>query len=222
MIKSLPPTVHAGVVDAMAHTIQTVFLIAVPIAFVAFLLSWLLPEIELRKSIRTSDPGEAYGMPESSTSLQEVQQRSSASPPARTARSCTAPWPNGPACSSSPERAGCSTGWRIRPGCTLRAVASRLKVDPERIEPGFEALAAGGYIEKTDGSDGCDLRLTVKGDDAIERLGAARRAGMTELLEGWDPEGHPEVVEMVRRLAHELLADDEKLLADARSAAAPV
>jgi hypothetical protein len=40
---------------------------------------------------------------------------------------------------------------------------------------------------------------------------------MTELLEGWDPETHPEVVELIRHLANELLADDEKLLADARS-----
>ena len=222
VIKSLPPTVHAGVVDAIAHTIQTVFLIAVPIAFVAFLLSWLLPEIELRKSIRTSDPGEAYGMPESSTSLQEVQ---------RVLERVAARENRAELYRTLAERAGvplepraCWLLYRLadQEGCTLRAVASRLKVDPERIEPGFEALAAGGYIEKTDGSDGCDLRLTVKGDDAIERLGAARRAGMTELLEGWDPEGHPEVVEMVRRLAHELLADDEKLLADARSAAAPV
>ena len=46
---------------------------------------------------------------------------------------------------------------------------------------------------------------------------AARRAGLTELLEGWDPEDHPEIDDMVRRLAQELLADDEKLLADARA-----
>ena len=42
---------------------------------------------------------------------------------------------------------------------------------------------------------------------------------MTELLEGWDPEAHPEVVEMIRHLAKALLADDDKLLADARPVA---
>ena len=30
-------------IDAVTHAIQVVFLVAVPIAFVAFLLSWLLP-----------------------------------------------------------------------------------------------------------------------------------------------------------------------------------
>ena len=54
---------------------------------------------------------------------------------------------------------------------------------------------------------------------AIEKLTAARRESMTELLEGWDPETHPEVVEMIRHLANALLADDDKLVADARAAA---
>ena len=56
-------------IHGIAHTIQTMFLIGVPIAFVAFLLSWTLPEIELRKSIRTSDPAENLGLPEPRTSL---------------------------------------------------------------------------------------------------------------------------------------------------------
>jgi hypothetical protein len=42
---------------------------------------------------------------------------------------------------------------------------------------------------------------------------------MTELLEGWDPEAYPEVVDMIHKLAQALLADDDKLLADARAAA---
>jgi hypothetical protein len=42
---------------------------------------------------------------------------------------------------------------------------------------------------------------------------------MTELLDGWAPEDHPEVIEMIRHLAHELLADDDRLLADAGAGA---
>ena len=61
--------------------------------------------------------------------------------------------------------------------------------------------------------------LTPSGHQAIERLTAARRASMTELLEGWDPEAHPEVVDWSRHLARALMADDDKLLADAGAAA---
>jgi hypothetical protein len=74
-------------------------------------------------------------------------------------------------------------------------------------------------VTRTDVPSGCELTLTDLGDDAIDRLKAARRAGLTELLEGWDPEAHPEIGDMVRRLAHELLADDDKLLADATASA---
>ena len=65
----------------------------------------------------------------------------------------------------------------------------------------------------------CEFVLTDQGHDAIDRLRAARRAGLTELLAGWDLEAHPEIGTMIRGLAHELLADDEKLLADATTTA---
>ena len=41
-------------IAAVTHSIQTVFLVAVPISFFAFLLSFLLPEVELRKTVGTS------------------------------------------------------------------------------------------------------------------------------------------------------------------------
>ena len=53
--------------------------------------------------------------------------------------------------------------------------------------------------------------------EEIERLTAARRDSLSELLEGWDADEHPEVVAMIRELARVLMADDDRLLADARS-----
>ena len=61
------------------------------------------------------------------------------------------------------------------------------------------------------------LEVTDAGDDAIERLTAARRDSLSELLEGWDADEHPEVVAMIRELARVLMADDDRLLADARA-----
>jgi EmrB/QacA subfamily drug resistance transporter len=45
----LPAAVHAGFVAGYAESIQTVFLIAVPIALLAFLGSWLIPQVELKQ-----------------------------------------------------------------------------------------------------------------------------------------------------------------------------
>ena len=49
LLKHLPAVVHEGFVAGYAESIQTVFLIAVPIAALAFLFSWLIPQVELRQ-----------------------------------------------------------------------------------------------------------------------------------------------------------------------------
>ena len=75
-------------------------------------------------------------------------------------------------------------------------------------------MSAGMIEERRRGAE-CDLHLTTAGSTALEKLTEARRSGLTELLEGWNPEEHPEIIEMVKELAHSLLADDERLVADA-------
>ena len=48
LLSRLPPSIHHGVVEAYGSTIDTVFLVCVPVAVVAFLLTWLLPEIRMQ------------------------------------------------------------------------------------------------------------------------------------------------------------------------------
>ncbi|MBN9609030.1 MAG: EmrB/QacA family drug resistance transporter [Actinobacteria bacterium 69-20] len=50
-LAALPAPVRDGIIDAYSSTIGTVFLWATPVAAVAFLLTWLLPEIRLRHTI---------------------------------------------------------------------------------------------------------------------------------------------------------------------------
>jgi EmrB/QacA subfamily drug resistance transporter len=49
MLDLLPAAVRHGFVTGYAETIQTVFLVAVPIAALAFLASWLIPQVELKR-----------------------------------------------------------------------------------------------------------------------------------------------------------------------------
>ncbi len=49
LLGHLPAAVHQGFVAGYAESIQTVFLIAVPIAALAFLAAWLIPHVELRQ-----------------------------------------------------------------------------------------------------------------------------------------------------------------------------
>jgi len=51
ILDKLPRAVHHGLIVAYAQTIQTVFVIAAPISLVAFLASWLIPHVELRRGV---------------------------------------------------------------------------------------------------------------------------------------------------------------------------
>ena len=62
LLSHLPAAVHAGFVAGYAESIQIVFLVAVPIAALAFLASWLIPQVELERS-PTSAEGPDAAMP---------------------------------------------------------------------------------------------------------------------------------------------------------------
>jgi EmrB/QacA subfamily drug resistance transporter len=213
------PIVRAGVTQAIAHSIDKVFVIGVPIAFVAFLLSWLLPEVELRKSVRTVEPAEGFAVPDARSSLDQIQLNLE-----QIARREN----RGDLYRTLATRAGLSippkSCWMLyrladQPDSSVDEVAERLKVDASNIEPALQGLLEAAFIARgapVAGSGAGRLHLTASGLDAMDRLTAARRAGLTELLEGWDVDAHPEIAVMVGQLADALLADDEKLLADAR------
>jgi EmrB/QacA subfamily drug resistance transporter len=215
-LQHLFPAVYEKVIEGITSSVQTVFLVAVPISAFAFLLSWLLPEVPLRKTVATVDLGEVAGMGESRSSLQEIQLALErfASRENRVQLYETLA-----------QRAGidlppqsCWLLYRLadRPACTVHEVAGRLKVASTIIQPAVRGLVAAGMVsEVRRGDDEHDLALTPAGVVAIERLTEARRSGLTELLEGWNPREHPEVIDMVKELAGALMADDERMVEDA-------
>ncbi len=51
ILDALPAPIHAAFAAAYAESIQTVFIIAAPIGFLAFLASLLIPQLDLRKAV---------------------------------------------------------------------------------------------------------------------------------------------------------------------------
>ena len=51
------------------------------------------------------------------------------------------------------------------------------------------------------------ITLTGPGREDYERLVAARCAGLRELLDGWDPDDHPELRELIDRLGRDLVGE---------------
>jgi EmrB/QacA subfamily drug resistance transporter len=61
VLGQLPKAVHVGIVYGYAEAIGTVFAIAVPIAALAFVFTWLIPNLELRKWAPGGPPAAAEG-----------------------------------------------------------------------------------------------------------------------------------------------------------------
>jgi EmrB/QacA subfamily drug resistance transporter len=215
LLDRLPPAVHSGFARAYSDSLSTVFLIAMPIAVVAFLLTWLIPRIELRRTTGAVDPGETFGMPEDRTSLQEVE-RAVTVLARRENR-----WRLYERLAA---RAGLDLGpaacWLLlrfdeRSAVTLGDLARRLDVPMPRLVELADQLSERGLISEPSPAgdpDGDSARLTPAGHAAAERLVAARHQGLTDLLDGWSPDEHPELAQRLADLARELLADDRRLI----------
>jgi MFS family permease len=63
---------RAEVVHAYAQSLSTVFLVTVPMVALAFLLSWLLPEVRLRTTTQATDMGHTFAMPTARSSQEEI------------------------------------------------------------------------------------------------------------------------------------------------------
>ena len=164
-------------IDAVTHAIHIVFLYAVPISFVAFLLSFLLPEVALRKTVETVDVGEVHGAPQTRSSLQEIQlalERVSSRENRAELYTTLA------------HRAGLDlpprSVWLLyrladAPACTVGDLAARLDVDSSVLQPGLDGLVSAGMVVEHRRGDG--LRPEFDGErnggvGAVDR-GAARK-----------------------------------------------
>jgi EmrB/QacA subfamily drug resistance transporter len=69
LLGHLPAVIHEGLVAGYAESIQTVFLVAVPIAALAFLATWLIPQVELKQWSSAPTQNTAPGAPVTAEAL---------------------------------------------------------------------------------------------------------------------------------------------------------
>jgi MFS family permease len=73
LLSHLPAAVHNGFIAGYAESIQTVFIVAVPIAVLAFLATWLIPQVELRKWPKAEAVPESESPVEAADEFQTAQ-----------------------------------------------------------------------------------------------------------------------------------------------------
>ena len=200
-VARLPAAARFAYEHAYVQALRPVFVAAAGVAFVGFLISWLLPEHPLRDTASTSQGlDDALAAPKAPDSLAEVE---------RALARCVGSEDRRRFQQRLAERAGLE----LSPGATwalvrvgqygfpgARRMAEDQGVPPERIATVLEELRRAGLV----GGDGDGLVLTETGSDLSVRARDARRELLAEALADPDAERRPEVDELLRRLAVEL------------------
>ena len=218
-LAKLPAAVHTAYIGAYAASLQTVFLVATPIAAVAFILTWFLKEQPLRATTRVPDPADTYAptaRPSTRTSLDELQRAvgllARGENRVRLYRQLAA------AAGLDIDSGHCWLLYRLdeRPGSTVAELSSHFQLNADRLQHGITRLGEKGLVTSSDGNlrEG-QVALTEAGRSAVERLAAARRERLATLLGDWSPIQRPELLGLMQELARDLRADDERLLAAA-------
>jgi EmrB/QacA subfamily drug resistance transporter len=208
----LPAPLHTAFVDAYATSLHTVFLIAVPVGALAFLLAWTLKEVPLRSTTRAQDPADTLA-PTARPSVRDTEQemeRAITSLLSRERRRTVYSELVAAAGLDLPPRAG----WLLlrvgeHPGISSPDLARLLQVRDEDLRGRLAELTAAGYVAP--GSiDGQPLALTASGQAAHDRLFAAREDRLRRLCADWDTGQCPGLAELLTSITHQLAASGEK------------
>jgi DNA-binding MarR family transcriptional regulator len=197
-VRQLPTALAAPFLHVYAISVQTVFLVAVPIALVAFGLALFLREVPLRGATRMPELGEASGLPTFRSSLDEIEraltQLSSRqnlwdryeTVIERSGVDITVPQAYGlfRLCHSGP--------------ISDEAAAKRLGLPLTQIRAKIDDIIASGRAQRDESGI---VTLTPAGRQIIDQLSAARSDILQEQLVGWSPEQHAELLAMLRKLA---------------------
>ncbi|TAM89692.1 MAG: DHA2 family efflux MFS transporter permease subunit [Jatrophihabitans sp.] len=221
VLDKLPAPVHDAFVSAYAAALQPVFLTGVPIAAVAFALTWLLKEVPLRTTAGAPDQAQALAptaMPAPDEPADEVVRILSVLARREDGRRIYGELAAAAGLDLDPRSTWLLYRFDGRPELGVDALHAALGIDAATIETLLAPLAAAGLVG-IDATPGGAVRVTAAGTAAIERLVAARRARLEAQLGSWADERDVRLAAKLDALARDLLRDPvrrEALLATAR------
>ena len=204
-LKKLPAAIHTGYIHAFTNALGTVFVVAAVVAAVAFALSWLLEQRQLRDSVAAgSGIGESFAVPKHTDSLAEISRALSVLVGREGRRRFVARLTERAGVDLSPAAAWLLVRLHEDPNADIGALCERFDVADDAGQRALAELQGEGLVQAADG-DG--RRLGPRADELVERLIAERRASLSRLLEGWSPEQHEELATLLTRLARELVRE---------------
>lgn len=210
-LRALPVPVRDAYVQAFSDSLTTVFLVAAAIAAVGFALSWLLEERPLRETVAESGTGvgEAFAMPVPTDSLAQVSRGLALLDDRATQRRLLERMAARAGLALSP--AACWLLARIArdPATEPGALAAQYQLDAGRLAAAIGELEARGLVTPSEPAGGGARlhHLTPPGAAALERLVAAHRDALLDLVDEWAPARHPELRQLVDELSEDVGAE---------------
>ncbi|CAM5542605.1 MFS transporter [Streptomyces avidinii] len=205
-ISALPAGLQPQVLDAYATAITDVFLYAVPIVLVAFVIAWFLKEDKLRTSVTAPDVTE--------TLASNPVQRSSRDEVARALSVLGTREGRRHVYEKITEKAGYdllpAASWMLlrikKYGSTEPSMlAERANVPLKVITDAARQVEERGLAAR----EGLALVLTEQGQVAAARLAEARQESLAELLgDWWGPDRPTDLVKLVQEINTELCGSD--------------
>jgi EmrB/QacA subfamily drug resistance transporter len=209
-LAKLPPAVHDGFIHAYAASLHTVFLSAVPIAGVAFVLTWFLQEVPLRQTAAAPDQAQALAptaMPAVDDSADEVVRALSLLARRDDRHRIYTDLAADAGVDLDPRSTWLLYRLDGRPELDVATIAANLRLDPSQLRDLTAPLARAGFVDMDGPST---VSLTAAGHAAIQRLVAARRARLEARLGTWADEHDARLAEKLDQLARDLLRDPER------------
>ncbi len=204
VVRSLPPDLHGEYVVAVMAALRPVFLVAAAISALGFALAWLLREIPLREGVGAEGVGESFAMPRDATSLQELE---------RIVTLLVARENRWRVYADLATRAAIDLPaaelWMLarlgeREPMTIAALSAELTIPEEELAHPLGALRGRGIVAEIESGH---LELTAAGVAMRDRVMAARRKGLADMLARWQPDQHPEVLALIDRFTEALTRD---------------
>ncbi|MFG3493914.1 DHA2 family efflux MFS transporter permease subunit [Streptomyces sp. NPDC047928] len=207
-IGELPPDLRPRAISAYATSITDVFLYAVPVVVLAFLIAWFLKEDRLRGSVTAPDP--------SQTIASNPVERSSYDECARALSVLGSREGRKAVYEKITARAGLdllpASSWlllRIRRHGTVEParLAETTPVPIRAITEASRQVEERGLARR----EGLQLMLTDRGVEAATALAHAREDSLAELLgDWWGPDRPTDLIKLVEELTAELSGSDRE------------
>ncbi len=212
VIAALPAPVRADYLQAFTNSLNTVFLVAAIVGFLAFILSWFIREIPLRDTVATGDMSDTFATPRDTDSLAVLISKIGRLDRREGAREIVERVAARARVDLPPAACWLLARSSEQPSLDMAALSKRAGVGTATLQGARERLLAEGLISPAQEPHAA-CELTAEGRATLSRLTDTGEQRLADLLHEWRPEENPDLARMIGVLAREFFIDTAALQA---------